>query len=80
MDSKMQEQATNTMIEIRRDIHERLSHEKREIEGIEFYSTFKMTGDRMNLEKNNIYKVKIKDDVKKKNNNSYMSFMMKIGI
>lgn len=62
MDSKMQEQATNTMLEIRRDIHERLSHEKREIEGIEFYSTFKMTGDRMNLEKSNIYKVKIKDD------------------
>ena len=62
MDSKMQEQATNTMLEIRRDIHERVSHEKREIEGIEFYSTFKMTGDRMNLEKNNIYKVKIKDD------------------
>ena len=62
MDSKMQEQATNTMLEIRQDIQERLSQEKREIEGIEFYSTFKMAGDRMNLEKNNIYKVKIKDD------------------
>ena len=62
MDNKKREEVVNTMIEIKKKLSKGLEKNNRELVEIEYYKSFQMKGNRINLEQNDIYKAKIRDN------------------
>ena len=62
MNNKKYEEVVNTMLEIKQKLSEGLEQNNKELVGIEYYKSFQIKGNRMNLEQNDIYKAKIRDN------------------
>ena len=62
MNNKKHEEVVNTMLEIKQKLRESLEQSDKELVEIEYYNSFQIKGNRMNLEQNDIYKAKIRDN------------------
>ena len=62
MNNKKQKEVFDTMLEIKRNMQEDLKSNNKELVEIEYYKIFQIQGSRINLEQNDIYQVKIRDN------------------